>query len=195
MIQRTFIFAFMKILLIDNYDSFTFNLVHYFEKLSCDVTVCRNDEWTQSIGEFDKIVLSPGPGLPKEAGKLFEIIDFYHQAKPILGICLGMQAITEFFGGEIYNQTKVKHGVQEKIFVDESMLFNDLEKEQFVGLYHSWACDISRTNQLKATSFSKTKVLMSIEHFQLPVVGVQFHPESILTENGLVILRNFIEFY
>lgn len=185
-----------KILLIDNYDSFTFNLVHYIEQLDEQVTVVRNDQIDfEKVADFDKIVLSPGPGLPSESGKMPELIARFFDKKPILGICLGMQALAEFFGGKLYNQKEVKHGVSEKITVKPSRLYEGIEGEINVGLYHSWAVDLNTATDLIATAFSEQNILMSFDHLQLPVAGVQYHPESVMTENGLQILGNFLEKY
>jgi len=185
-----------KILLIDNYDSFTFNLVHYIEQLDREVVVVRNDEVDfEKVGEFDKIVLSPGPGLPSESGKMPELIARFSDKKPILGICLGMQALAEFFGGKLYNQKEVKHGVSERITIKPSRLYKGIDGEIKVGLYHSWAVDLSTAEDLVATAFSENNVLMSFDHERFPVAGVQYHPESVMTENGLLIIRNFLEKY
>ncbi len=185
----------MKVLLLDNFDSFTYNLFHYLEALDCDVTVARNNAISiDEIASFDKIVLSPGPGLPSEAGLLMEIIQSYAPFKPMLGVCLGMQALGEYFGGTLYNQSTVKHGIAEKCqHGQESKLFDKVPEIFEVGLYHSWAVDISKTADLKATAFSENEVLMAFEHKNLPIYGVQFHPESLMTVNGKLIIQNFIE--
>lgn len=184
----------MKILLIDNFDSFTFNLVHYFESINCEITVERNNEINfNSIESYDKIVLSPGPALPKDSGDLMRFISFIHTKKPILGICLGMQALAEFFGEKLYNLEKVKHGVQETAFLEtNSKLFLDLPQNISIGLYHSWAVKLTSETNFKEIAQSENQVLMAIEHKTLPIYGVQFHPESILTEYGKEILRNFL---
>lgn len=184
----------MKIALIDFKDSFTFNIAHYIESEGVEVQVLQ-DEFLDvaTLIDFDKIILSPGPGLPKEKKSMQLILEKYHAVKPILGICLGMQGIVEFFGGTIYNQEEVKHGVQTKIFkLDTSMLFKNLIFPFNVGLYHSWACDVNLSKELIPTSISEDKILMSIEHISLPIYAVQFHPESILSENGKEIVRNFL---
>jgi anthranilate synthase component II len=185
----------LKILLLDNYDSFTFNLFHYLEGLNCEVIVSRNDEiLIDEIAVFDKIILSPGPGLPNQAGLMMEIINRYAFSKPFLGVCLGMQALAESFGDELYNLKEVRHGVASKIsIVNSSLLFENLPLNFEVGLYHSWAVQLKEDSPFKATSFSEDGVLMSFEHKTLPIYGVQFHPESILTEHGKEILKNFIE--
>lgn len=186
----------MKILLIDNYDSFTYNLVHYLEGQDATVVVVRNDEINfHDVEQFDKIVLSPGPGLPKDAGLQPKLIEQFAKTKPILGVCLGFQALVEFFGGEIFNQQDVKHGVAEKCkIVSDSKLFSEIEKEFKVGLYHSWAAKKENfPSDLKITALSENNTIMAFEHVSLPVYGVQFHPESILTENGHQIIANSLK--
>lgn len=161
-----------------------------------DITVARNNEITpEETDAFSHIVLSPGPGLPREAGNLMDIIERQVMQKPMLGICLGMQAIALHFGGTLFNQPVVKHGVTTTIKTTEhSKLFADLPKEFTVGLYHSWAVrEEDLPESLQVTARSTEGVLMAVEHNRLPVAGVQFHPESILTENGLDILKNWIE--
>jgi anthranilate synthase component II len=185
----------VKVLLLDNFDSFTYNLFHYLEALDCDVTVARNNAISiEEIASFDKIVLSPGPGLPADAGQMMEIIRIYASTKPILGVCLGMQALGEFFGGTLYNQSTVKHGITEQCRHNQnSKLFHKVPEFFDVGLYHSWAVDIGNANQLEPTAFSENEVLMAFEHKNLPVFGVQFHPESLMTVHGKLIIQNFIE--
>jgi anthranilate synthase component 2 len=184
----------MRIFILDNYDSFTYNLVHYFEDLNCEVTVVRNDEVDVfSLSAYDAIILSPGPGLPKEAGVLMDVIRIYSQVKPILGVCLGMQAIALHFGDCIENQKNVKHGVQESCDkVVPCALLNDIPSKFLVGLYHSWEVKLSSDSHLIPTSYSENRVLMSLRHRKLPIYGVQFHPESILTPEGKLMLKNFI---
>lgn len=184
----------MKVLLIDFYDSFTYNIYHYLLGLDADVTVIEDKLVDiNSIDQFDCIIFSPGPGLPSSTQSLFPILEKYASSKRILGICLGMQGIAEFIGGSLYNQQMVKHGVSEKIeILDKGTLFNGLPTEFKVGLYHSWAVDISNTNKLKPLAHSENNVLMAFEHVELPIYGVQFHPESILTEHGKELLINFI---
>lgn len=185
----------IKVLVIDNYDSFTYNLVHYLEDLNCDVTVVRNDKLTlDDVEPFDKIVLSPGPGLPDEAGLLKPIIERFAPTKSILGVCLGQQAIGEVFGGSLINLDDVYHGVATKvnITVDDESLFNGLEKEIEVGRYHSWVVNPNLPDSLEATSFDDNGQIMSLRHKIYDVKGVQYHPESVLTPNGKQILRNWI---
>ena len=185
----------MKVLLLDSFDSFTYNLFHYLEALNCEVTVARNNEITLAeIGGFDKIVLSPGPGLPQDAGILMDLLKEYADKKPILGVCLGMQAIALHFGGRLYNLPNVKHGIAELANqVTESKLFKNIPITFEAGLYHSWAVDLELASELKATAISTNSVLMALEHQTLPVFAVQFHPESILTPEGKQLLQNFIE--
>jgi len=185
----------LKILLIDNYDSFTYNIVHYIEGFDVEVDVCFNTEIPfDKIHTFDKIVLSPGPGLPSQAGQMKRFIKEYHSKIPILGICLGFQGLVEFFGGEIYNQNIVKHGIKELCFFNtDSKLFTDTVQEFNVGLYHSWAVKKeSFPDELEIIATSVNNVIMAFEHKILPICGVQFHPESIMTENGLKIISNFL---
>ncbi|MDG1384551.1 MAG: aminodeoxychorismate/anthranilate synthase component II [Flavobacteriaceae bacterium] len=184
-----------KILVIDNYDSFTFNLVHYLEDLKCDVTVLRNDKFDlEDIKHFDKIVLSPGPGIPDEAGLLKAVIKRYASSKSILGVCLGQQAIAEVFGGNIINLEEVYHGVHTNITisVDDEPLFNGMDKTIEVGRYHSWVVDSNIPDALEATSVDDNGQIMSLRHKTFDVKGVQFHPESVLTPNGKQLLENWI---
>jgi anthranilate synthase component 2 len=185
-----------KILVIDNYDSFTYNLVHYLEDLNCEVTVYRNDEFDiDEIAIFDKILLSPGPGIPDEAGLLKAVIAKYAPTKSILGVCLGQQAIGEVFGGTLSNLDKVYHGVASmvKTSVDDELLFEGLGNEFEVGRYHSWVVDADLPEALEATSFDENGQVMSLRHKTFDVRGVQFHPESVLTPNGKKILENWLK--
>jgi anthranilate synthase component 2 len=185
-----------KILVIDNYDSFTYNLVHYLEDLNCEVTVYRNDEFDiDEISVFDKILLSPGPGIPDEAGLLKAVIAKYAPTKSILGVCLGQQAIGEVFGGTLSNLDKVYHGVATmvKTSVDDELLFEGLGNEFEVGRYHSWVVDANLPDVLEATSFDENGQVMSLRHKTFDVRGVQFHPESVLTPNGKKILENWLK--
>jgi anthranilate synthase component 2 len=183
-----------KILVIDNYDSFVYNLVHYLEDLNCQVTVKRNDElYLEEVEQYDKILLSPGPGIPNEAGLLKEIIKTYGHSKPMLGVCLGQQAIAEVFGGKLINLNKVYHGVATSIEVIEenSVLFKDLPKKLDVGRYHSWVVE-QLPDALIPTSYDENGQIMSIKHRDFPVFAVQFHPESVLTPLGKKILENWV---
>ncbi len=185
----------MKILVIDNYDSFTYNLVHYLEDLDCEVVVKRNDKLTlDEVEAFDKIVLSPGPGIPDEAGLLKPIIKRYAPTKSILGVCLGQQAICEVFGGSLINLDEVHHGVSAEITVSvqDEPLYNNLNKNLEVGRYHSWVVHTILPEVLEATSHDANGQIMSLRHKFYDVKGVQYHPESILTPNGKQILKNWV---
>lgn len=186
----------MKIVVIDNYDSFTYNLVHYLEDLHCEVTVFRNDEfYMDELKDFDKILLSPGPGIPDEAGLLKEVIKTFAPTKSILGVCLGQQAIGEVFGGTITNLEKVYHGVASKVTLTnpDEVLFRDLPNVFEVGRYHSWVVSKNDFPEvLEITSVDEQGQIMSLQHKKYDVRGVQFHPESVLTPLGKKILENWI---
>jgi anthranilate synthase component II len=186
----------MQILLIDNFDSFTYNLVHYLEGQDANVTVVRNDAiQLDQVQAYDKIVLSPGPGLPKDAGMQPELIRRFVDQKPILGVCLGLQALVEHFGGQLFNQEFVKHGVAEKCMrnAESSKLFAGIPDTFAVGLYHSWAAEPEKfPAELAVTARSENGIIMAFEHQTLPVCGVQFHPESVLTEYGHQLIGNFL---
>ncbi len=184
-----------KILVIDNYDSFTYNLVHCMKEIGCEVTVKRNDKLDISeVEEFDKILLSPGPGIPDEAGLLKEIISKYASTKTILGICLGQQAIAEVFGGTLVNLDQVYHGVATTIerVVDDEVLYDSLPKEMEVGRYHSWVVARDLPECLEVTSLDRNGEIMSLRHREYDVRAVQYHPESILTPEGKRMLKNWI---
>lgn len=183
-----------KILVIDNYDSFTYNLVHYLEDLDCEVVVKRNDQLTlEEVDAFDKIVLSPGPGIPDEAGLLKQIIAQYAPTKSIFGVCLGQQAIAEVFGGSLINLDHVYHGIATKINITkDDILFEGMPKEIEVGRYHSWVVNPELPEVLEATSFDKNGQVMSLRHTKYNVCAVQFHPESVLTPEGKKILENWL---
>ena len=186
----------MKILLIDNYDSFTYNLVHYLEQVTeVEVDVVRNDQMqAQEASEYDLIMLSPGPGLPKDAGITMEIIRMWHRHKNILGVCLGHQAIGEFYGGKLRNLEEVHHGVATPIeIVCPDILYKNLKAPIEVGRYHSWVIDEKHLpSELVVTARDHAGEIMSIRHHELSVCGVQFHPESFLTHSGYDILRHFL---
>jgi anthranilate synthase component 2 len=185
-----------NVLVIDNYDSFTYNLVHYLEDLDCKVTVFRNDEFElNELKEYHKILLSPGPGLPSESGLLLDVIKTYASTKSILGICLGMQAIGEVFGGTLINLNKVYHGVATKaIQTKADNLFEGIPTEFLVGRYHSWSISVQNfPESIEITSVDENNAIMSIRHKSLDVKGVQFHPESILTPHGKKILENWLD--
>ncbi len=185
-----------KILVIDNYDSFTYNLVHYLEDLNCQVTVYRNDEFDiEEVEKFDKILLSPGPGIPDEAGLLKDVIKKYAPTKSIFGVCLGQQAIAEVFGGKLTNLEKVYHGVstQTKVIVNDESLFKDLPAEIEVGRYHSWVVSHEGfPSDLEITSIDENNQIMSLRHKKFDVRAVQYHPESVLTPMGKKILENWV---
>ena len=184
----------MKIIVIDNYDSFTYNLVHYLEELNCEVTVKRNDQLNLSeIENFDRIVLSPGPGIPNEAGLLKEIISRYSSTKNILGVCLGHQAIAEVFGGKLENLKSVFHGVSSEINIIKSdPLFKGLHNPLTVGRYHSWVVKDPLPECLEVLALDENKQIMALKHKKFKIRGVQFHPESILTEQGKTLLENWL---
>ena len=188
-------FKMKKVVVIDNYDSFTYNLVHYLEDLDCEVSVYRNDKVSLSQLEvYDKIVLSPGPGIPDEAGLLKEIIRTYAPTKSIFGVCLGQQAIAEVFGGQITNLDTVFHGVSTTITitVNDETIYKDLPNQIEVGRYHSWVVDTNLPDVLEVTSVDHNGQIMSLRHKALDVKAVQYHPESVLTLNGKKILENWI---
>lgn len=185
----------MTIAVIDNYDSFTYNLVHYLEEFGVRVTVFRNDMFAlEDIKNFDKILLSPGPGLPDEAGLLKDVIKTFYSSKSILGVCLGMQAIGEVFGGRLINLSKVYHGVATNItIIAEDNLYNHLPNAFVVGRYHSWV--VSKDgfpDDLMITSVDEDWQIMSLKHRVYDVKGVQFHPESVLTPHGKQLIKNWI---
>ncbi len=184
-----------KILVIDNYDSFTYNLVHYLEDLDCEVIVKRNDQLTlEEVDAYDRIVLSPGPGIPDEAGLLKEIIATYAKTKSIFGVCLGQQAIAEVFGGSLINLDEVYHGIATKIKITkDDYIFDGLPREIEVGRYHSWVVDPNMPEVLEATSIDENGQIMSLRHKKYDVCAVQFHPESVLTPQGKKILKNWLK--
>lgn len=183
----------MKIFVVDNYDSFTYNLVHYLEDLAAEVVVQRNNQLDfDLIDSCDAIVLSPGPGIPDEAGDLKKVIATFQDSKPILGVCLGHQAIGEVFGGTISNLSSVFHGVTGVIKTQDNKLFQDLPSDIVVGRYHSWVVDKTLPDELIMTSVDENGEVMSIQHKEKNIVGIQFHPESILTPEGKTILKNWL---
>lgn len=188
----------MKILLLDNYDSFTYNLSQRMERIiGKNVTIIKNDEIDPKEAlRFDRIVLSPGPGVPKEAGRLMDVIETVYKEKPLLGVCLGMQGIAEFFGASLLNTKKVHHGIAlpANRTVPEAKLLKGLPDSIPVGRYHSWVVDPKNLpSELKITSLDEKGHIMSLEHETYPIHGVQYHPESILTPQGDQILRNFLQ--
>lgn len=186
----------MKVAVIDNYDSFTYNLVHYLEDLGAEVTVFRNDEFDlEDLASFEKILLSPGPGIPDEAGLLKEVIKTYDKTKDIFGVCLGLQAIGEIYGGKLTNLDTVFHGVATKISItNDDFIFDNLPQKFEVGRYHSWVVATENLpDSLIITSTDENGEIMSLKHQYLNVRGVQFHPESVLTPNGKQILENWLK--
>jgi len=187
----------MKILIIDNYDSFTYNLVHMVEKITGNFpTVFRNDEISVAeVENYDIIMLSPGPGIPDEAGVLKEVIKTYASTKPIFGVCLGLQAITEVFGGKIINLDDVFHGVATEMKVTDknAIIFKDIPEKFMAARYHSWsATDKDFPKEIQVTARDEEGGIQAIEHKVFPISAVQFHPESILTDVGEQIVTNFI---
>lgn len=185
----------MKILVIDNYDSFVYNLVHYLEELDCEVVVKRNDELTlEEVEEYDKILLSPGPGIPDEAGLLKAVIERYAPTKSIFGVCLGQQAIAEVFGGKIINLDKVYHGLATEIeVVDNDVIYENLPQKIDVGRYHSWIVSKDLPDELVVTAVDGEGQIMSLKHKEYNVYAVQYHPESVLTPQGKKIIENWVK--
>ena len=185
----------IKIIIIDNYDSFTYNLSHLLKELGADVTVVRNDKFRiEDLEQYDKIVLSPGPGIPSEAGLMPQVIKAYAGRKPILGICLGHQAIGEAFGAKLLNIGNVVHGVATPAHLTQKdYLFNGLPDELEVGRYHSWVVDDKDLPDcLEVTSRSDDGYIMSMRHREYDIRGIQYHPESVLTPKGKEIINNWL---
>ncbi len=185
----------LNIVIVDNYDSFTYNLAHLVRSLGAEVTVWRNDQFQMDdLEPFDKIILSPGPGVPSEAGLLCGVIQKYAGRKPILGICLGHQAIGEVFGAKLLNLSEVYHGVAtEGTQLGIDPVFNNLPKRIVMGRYHSWVVDRKDLPQcLIVTAESDDGCIMAMRHNKYDVVGIQFHPESVLTPDGAVMLSNWL---
>jgi anthranilate synthase component 2 len=187
-----------NILVIDNYDSFTYNLVHYIDNLTgIRPSVFRNDEITlDEVGAYDKILLSPGPGIPSEAGICLDLIKRYSSEKSILGVCLGHQAIGEAFGATLLNLKQVYHGLSTQVIVldNQDLLFRDVPVTFNAGRYHSWVVsNINLPECLKITCIDSNQTIMALRHREYNVCGVQFHPESVLTEHGISIIKNWIE--
>ena len=185
----------MKIVIIDNYDSFTYNLSHLVKELGAEVDVLRNDQFDLAdLESYDKIILSPGPGIPSEAGLLLDVIRTYTGRKPMLGVCLGHQAIGEVFGGRLENLSDVFHGVATPChLVADDPIFNGIEREFTVGRYHSWvvAAD-GLPDCLEVTATSPEGQIMALRHRDHDIHGIQFHPESVLTPEGKTMIKNFI---
>lgn len=190
----------MKIVVLDNYDSFTYNLVHLIEKITGNTpAVYRNDEIAiEALDNFDAIVLSPGPGLPNEAGILKEAIKCYAKTKPIFGVCLGLQAITEVFGGKLENLDTVYHGVATTMTVlkNNAVIYKNMPKTFEAARYHSWIASKNNfPNELEITAVDANGAIMSVQHKTYKISAVQYHPESILTPLGEEIVKNFINAY
>lgn len=186
----------MKIVIIDNYDSFTYNLSNLLKELGADVTVVRNDKFElKDLEQYDKIVLSPGPGIPSEAGLLLEVIRTYAGRKPILGVCLGHQAIGEVFGASLENLKEVYHGVQtEGTQMGNDYIFDGLPERVMMGRYHSWVVAKDSVPEcLEVTAMSDDGEIMAMRHRQYDIHGIQFHPESVLTPEGKTIVGNFLK--
>ena len=182
----------MKIAVINNFDSFVFNLVRYLQEEGCEVLVQRNDQVDfETLNNCDGILLSPGPGIPSEAGALMEVINHFARKKPILGVCLGHQAIVEHFGGKLSLAKKPMHGKSSMILLNNSNIFEGLPNKTEVGRYHSWIADAPLPEDLKVTATFQLEI-MALEHRYLPIYGVQFHPESILTPQGRKMIKNFL---
>ena len=185
-----------KIVIIDNYDSFTYNLSHLVKEMGVQVTVYRNVKFQlKQLEEFDKIILSPGPGIPEEAGLLLDVIRTYAGRKPILGVCLGHQAIGQVFGGKLTNLHDVYHGVETPVhIISQDYIFDTLPDTYQVGRYHSWVVDKENfPSCLEITSVSDEGYIMSLRHREYDIKGIQYHPESILTPYGKIIIKNWLE--
>ena len=187
----------MKLVVIDNYDSFVFNLVRYLEENEdCEVSVMRNDAIDyRQLDACEGILLSPGPGVPRNAGDLMKVVDQYHSSKPILGVCLGHQAISVYFDCELIQNERPLHGKSSLISqTKESILYQGVPTEFEVGRYHSWSIHSKISDAIDITASTSDGEIMSIQHKTLPLFGVQFHPESILTPQGRTIINNFVSF-
>lgn len=186
----------MKIAIIDNYDSFTYNLSHLVKELGAEVNVMRNDQFAMNdLQAYDKIILSPGPGIPSEAGLLLDVIRTYAGKKPMLGVCLGHQAIGEVFGAELTNLSEVYHGVQtEGTQLGNDPIFATLPERIAMGRYHSWVVSRNHFPQcLEITALSDDGMIMALRHKQYNIHGIQFHPESVLTPQGRTIIDNWLK--
>lgn len=185
----------MKILVLDNYDSFTYNLVHIIRELGYEMDVIRNNKIdVDAVKRYDKILLSPGPGIPDEAGIMKEVVRTYRESKSILGVCLGHQGIAEVFGGSLINIPKVLHGVTSAVeVIEDDVLFKGIPKKFTATHYHSWAVvKESLPQELKITAVNDEGLVMAISHASLDIRGVQFHPESIMTEHGKEMINNWL---
>ena len=186
----------MKTVIIDNYDSFTYNLALLVKELGAEVDVLRNDKFElEELEKYDKIILSPGPGIPEEAGLLLEVIRTYAGRKPMLGVCLGEQAIGQAFGGKLTNLSEVFHGIQTNVKIkNKDYIFDGLPTEIPVGRYHSWVVDTDGfPEELVVTAISPEGQIMALKHREYDVHGIQFHPESVLTPDGKQIVGNWLK--
>lgn len=187
----------MKIAVINNYDSFVHNIIHYLESFDgVEVSVFLNDKfYLEQLQSFDKIVLSPGPGIPEEAGLLLDVIDFYKDKKSILGVCLGHQAIAEYFGCSLVNLNQPLHGIATKLhIIEDDFLWNDLQNDIFVGHYHSWSVNKNNlSTEIIVTAIDELGNIMALKHKKYDIRGVQFHPESVLTPQGKIIIENWLK--
>ncbi|MCD7972422.1 MAG: aminodeoxychorismate/anthranilate synthase component II [Candidatus Azobacteroides sp.] len=184
-----------KILIFDNYDSFTYNLLHLVRELGFEAEVHRNDQIAlEAINDYDKIILSPGPGIPSEAGLMLPLVEKYAPTKSILGVCLGHQGIAQSFGGQLDNLDQVYHGVAMPVkVIDKDYIFNDLPASFDVGRYHSWIVkNTLLPDDLVVTALSEEGYIMALKHREYDIHGVQFHPESVLTSVGATIMKNFL---
>ena len=184
----------MKVVIIDNYDSFTYNLSHLIKELGAEVTVLRNDQFKlEDLEQYNKIVLSPGPGIPSEAGLLLDVIRTYAGKKPILGVCLGHQAIGEVFGGKLVNLSEVFHGVATPChIVADDPIFSGLERTITIGRYHSWVVSKEAFPDCLEITAEIDGQIMALRHKTLNVRGIQFHPESVLTPDGKKMIQNWL---
>ena len=187
----------MNIALIDNYDSFTYNLARYFREVpGVSLTIFKNDQFSnEDILPFDKIVISPGPGIPTENGRIIELIQAYTGQKPIFGVCLGLQAIYESFGGRLINLQRVFHGVSSTVSIvdPDDPILKQINVSFQAGRYHSWVCDPAfLPDELRITAWDEDNEIMACRHFTHPTFGVQFHPESFLTPDGKKMIENFV---
>ena len=188
----------MKILVIDNYDSFTYNLVYILKEAHSEVVVFRNDKITpEDCLQYDAIVLSPGPGIPKDAGNLMQIIQFCAGKIPIIGVCLGHQAIAQYLGANLRQLDQVFHGIQNDMYLtsSQSPLFTNFSTSFQAGRYHSWIVELTEKSNFEVTAVTEDQSIMAIQNLELKLYGIQFHPESILTPKGAQIIINFIEHF
>lgn len=187
----------MKILVLDNYDSFTYNLVHILREFECDMDIYRNDKIDlEAIDQYDKILLSPGPGIPEEAGIMLDVIKTYAPKKPILGVCLGHQGIAESFGGKLSNMPVVLHGLNTptKVVKESDPLFEGIPNDFMSARYHSWTVEAdSIQDQFEVLAVDEEDRVMAIKHNEYDTYGVQFHPESIITEHGKTLMKNWLD--